>query len=46
MCKCSKAMSTASRDTVPKDVGNLFFDVNFKDGESKSRGRILALTNQ
>lgn len=39
--KVSKAINT-----IPKEVRNLIFDVNFKDGEPRSSGRILAITNQ
>lgn len=28
---------------VPKEIRNLFFDVNFKDGEPRSSGRIPTL---
>ena len=44
--KEEKMKTIKSNNDVPKEVRNLFFSMNFKDGEPKSSGRILALTNQ
>lgn len=35
-----------TNNTVPTELRNLFFDMNFKDGEPRSSGKMLALTNQ
>jgi len=34
---------TKENNIVPKEIRNLFFNVNFKDGEPRSSGRILTL---
>ncbi|WMV26211.1 hypothetical protein MTR67_019596 [Solanum verrucosum] len=44
--KGEKMKTIKSNNDVPKEVRNLFFDMNFKDGEPRSSGRVLALTNQ
>uniref|UniRef100_A0A0V0H5J5 Putative ovule protein n=1 Tax=Solanum chacoense TaxID=4108 RepID=A0A0V0H5J5_SOLCH len=44
--KGKKMKTIKSNNDVPKEVRNLFFDMNFKDGEPRSSGRVLALTNQ
>lgn len=35
-----------TNNTVPAELRNLFFDMNFKDGEPRSSGRMLFLTYQ
>lgn len=39
-----KAANT--RNAIPKEVRNLFFDMNFKEGEPRPSGRNLALTHK
>ena len=44
--KGEKMKTIKSNNDAPKEVRNLFFDMNFKDGEPRSSGRLLTLTNQ
>lgn len=44
--KGEKMKTTNYNNVVPKEVRNMFLDMNFKDGEPRSGGRFLALTNQ
>ena len=44
--KVEKMKTIKSNNDVPKEVRNLFFSMNFKDGEPRSSGRLLTLTNQ
>lgn len=37
---------SSPKSTIPNEIRNLFFGVNFKNGEPRTRGRILTLTHQ
>jgi len=44
--KSKDSSSSSNNNSVPKELRNLIFNMNFKDGESRIRGRSLTIVEQ
>ncbi|KAH0745804.1 hypothetical protein KY285_007461 [Solanum tuberosum] len=44
--KSKDSSSSSNNNNVPKELRNLIFNMNFKDGEPKIRGRSLTIVEQ